>query len=109
MSPWTILGWILVVVVGAIPALIVLAAIGTIVSWFWNLVINRFKYFMTRNIPPAKGQLWSQDGKLLRINQFYDNGRFSVCIGNCSWGEDAESWKKRVRNRKLFLVRGETN
>lgn len=62
----------------------------------------------SRNIPPAVGQLWNQEGSLLLITNIYDNGRigmrsppWSPTYG--SWSDSPEEWRDRVRNRGLFL------
>lgn len=99
MKSWDIIGWIVLV---------------ALVLWGWAIIGTRLCYcavrlwlhYKTRNTPPQEGQRWNQDGDSLVIGRRYPAGHFSVTCGGASWGEDDAEWKKRVRNRRLFLEKG---
>ncbi len=100
MDPWKILGWIALALV-ALWALKISARITVVLMAKLSLRIAHWK---TRNIPPQEGQRWMQDGSVLEIGKRWPAGHFTVRAGNASWGENDDEWRKRVRNRKLFLI-----
>jgi len=104
MSPWDILGWMLIALIAIPFAIVIVALLMALLNATRGVLAERIKYYMTRNIPPAEGQLWNQNGSTLKIGDKYDDGRFVVRIGNSSWIETPADWKKRVRNRKLYLI-----
>lgn len=104
MSPWTILGWLLVAAI-AIPFLLtILATLFGLWKLFLSALTKRFRYYATRNIPPQEGQMWNQNGSTLKITLVRPDGPIVVRSGNASWSESLADWKKRVRNRKLVLI-----
>jgi hypothetical protein len=104
VNPWTVLGWISVVLV-SIPVLIILGLIGLgVMSGIISSFKSYFRYLKTRNILPAAGQKWMQNGSTLKITNVSGTGVIGVKFGNASWSESPEDWKKRVRNRKLYLL-----
>lgn len=61
-----------------------------------------------RDTPPAAGQVWMQGDKQLRIKSITETGRVVIETGGyksgASWSDDPETWRARVRGRKLFLI-----
>ncbi len=104
MSPWEILGWMIVVVIGLLLAIVLIGIVVSGGTYLKGKFTDRIHYMKTRNIAPAKGQRWKQDGSTLEIIDVYDNGRIGIRSGNASWSDDPEGWKNRVRNRKLRLI-----
>ena len=105
MNPWAIIGWIVLVLIVVPPVFLLLEALA---RW----VGNRWRWLRTRKIPPALGQTWRQEDANLHVERIYDNGRIGIrtSLGmgysNASWSEGLEEWKQRVKDRKLWLVRG---
>jgi hypothetical protein len=99
MNPWTVIGWLIL-------AAVAFKAGARIIPAIIASCVRLCLYLKTRNIPPATGQVWDQDGALLRV-RVAPAGHVVVIAGNASWGESLEDWRERVRNRRLFLVRSE--
>ena len=102
MDHWKIIGWAVITVVCCFA----IALAATILA---GVLIARAKRKIALNTPPAKGQVWKQDGKWLRITSVenaldgLDGKIVRVRTENASWCESVEQWKKRVRNRNLTL------
>lgn len=103
MSPWEILGWMVVIVVGLVLAVMLLGILAGLWKLFKDWADKQRRYLKTRNIAPAKGQRWNQEGTTLTITGIYE-GRIGISTGNSSWSDSHEVWKNRVRNRKLYLI-----
>ena len=95
MDPWKIIGW-------AVIAVVCFFAIALAATILAGVLIARAKRKIALNTPPAKGQVWKQDGRSLRITSV-DAGRVCMTSGSASWSDSIEEWKKRVRNRNLTL------
>jgi hypothetical protein len=104
MNPWNILGWLLVIIVAIPVAFIMLGLIAGFFKLFKGSFDKWLKYYLTRKVKPQEGQLWQQGDSLLRIGRVHDDGSFTIRSGNASWNETPENWKKRVKNRKLYLI-----
>lgn len=100
MSPWTILGWLILVVV---TILFLLVGIWLLVV-VWKKARIFFSYLRTRDTPLREGQRWLQGEDVLVIGKQHAEGHFTIRSGPVSWGETPEKWKERVRNRKLILL-----
>lgn len=100
MNPWDIIGWIVLTFIGTLTFL---AVAGISIRVYHKVWLPYWKHLRTRNVEPAVGQVWIQDGSILRITDIYDSGRFGIKCGNGSWGETPEEFKQRIRNRKLYL------
>lgn len=106
LNPWDIIGWSLIVALIAwfgfsLGKAVVLAVTQWALRWYFHLT--------TRNTPPAKGQVWDNNyGSTIRITHIgqRDDGStyYAVQAGNASWGEGPESWKQRVKGRRMFLI-----
>lgn len=107
ISPWTVLGWMLVGVLGIIATIIAIALICA----FWSKIFMPWcrtmkLHLQTRNILPEKGQRWIQNGHhIINITHITDEGRICINSHNAGWSDSPEDWKKRVRSRKLYLLR----
>ena len=106
MTPWTIIGWIILAIAACFALLILLAVFVA-----WKEAFKKLnRHYKTRDIPPNKGQSWEQNGSDLYIGENHGK-HFTIytaepnySLGSrSSWGETPEEWRKRVRNRKLFL------
>ncbi len=110
MDPWKIIGWTgaVAIILGAvIVLLIVVCLIGGNIT---ETISTYRRHRATRDIDPSPGQKWIQDGEPLYISRIHDNGVIGISTappnysGNrASWGDTPDAWKKRVRNRKLYL------
>ena len=80
MSPWDILGWLLVVWIGSMVLLKGAIIALDLYPRLRSLIRRYVRHLRTRNIPPATGQLWDQRGSNLHIKGVYDNGR--ICWGS---------------------------
>lgn len=113
MNPWDALGWTLLSLLWSGIAIFALTILYTSYRYFKVWARNRYRHFKTRNIPPAAGQVWDQEGQHLTIERIYkDSGRIAIRTGwagaGSSWSDSPEDWRTRVRNRRLFLVREPT-
>lgn len=99
MNPWNIIGWGVLGVLALGVLLIVFGYAKYKVARWW-------RYMRSRNIKPAEGQRWDQDGTILEIGKRWPAGHFTIKAGCASWGETDDDWRNRVRNRRLFLVSG---
>lgn len=106
MSPWDILGWILVIWLGLIFAIKLLIIGLDIFVGVRRYLRQYIRHLRTRNTPPAAGQYWCGAGlKTYEVTRVHDNGVIGVRFGNGSWGDTPEQWKRRVRNLNLYLGR----
>jgi len=104
MSPWTLLGWMICVII-ALPFVgFILASMVIVLQGIPNWFKCRLLHYKTRNISPKEGQRWIQGKSVIFITKVTDDGRVCIKIENCSWSDDVQGWKDRVKNRKLFLV-----
>ncbi len=102
MSPWDIVGWLLVVILLYKMAPEAKALWCVVFLWQYNCR----RYLRTRNTPPAVGQVWRQDGDtFLRVTDILSNGRICISCGASSWSSTNEEWMATVRLRKLILIR----
>jgi hypothetical protein len=107
MNPWHLLwygfGWFFVgiCVLGMLGF-----AIGKVVAPMLAAFKTWRRYRKTRHIEPVADSIWDQGGSTLRITRIAENGRICMTTGTASWSDSPEEWKRRVRNRRLFLVRG---
>lgn len=85
MDPWKIIGWIILCGVGMLVLLWLAYIAACLRLRFYRYILH----LKTRNIPPAAGQRWWQNGSILEIERQYDNGIFAIKTGNGSWGENA--------------------
>jgi len=103
-NSWNLMGWFVIGCVALAVLLFILLLLLGMVEKFRRLR----RHWKTRDIPPAKGQRWMQEGSILEIGDSYPKGHFSVSTGpmgmRASWGETPEAWKKRVYSRKLYLL-----
>lgn len=103
MSPWDVLGWMLVIFI----FLAVFAEpIVSIIKALYDLGENYVKHLKTRNILPKEGQIWMQGGSALKIKAAMPgNGDDRIVIKSryANWDESPEDWKKRVNGRKMYL------
>lgn len=100
MSPWDIIGW-------GILGILALGVGLFALSYGKCRAIRWWRYVRTRNIKPAEGQRWDQDGEILVIGKYRPSGSFTIRAGVASWSETGDEWMMRVRNRRLFLVDAE--
>ena len=101
MSPWTIIGWIVLAAIG-IP----ISAIAVkLLLAMWRWIVIYVSYLRTRNAQPAEGQVWAQGDSSLHIKRITDEGRVVINVGGASWSDSPEQWRARVRNRRLRRVR----
>lgn len=107
MNPWSVLGWIVLTGCAIIAAIFLIIAGLFLLGALRSFAVRRWRYYMTRNTPPATGQQWDQNGKVMHI-RICDNGRIGCKIGDntcsISWSDSPEEWRNRVRGRKLFLI-----
>lgn len=106
IDPWQIIGWLLLLVLvgwlGLTIGRAVLASVGLwLLRWYFHLT--------TRNTPPAKGQFWDNNNgstvRIERIGQRDDGSTYIVVKAGCvSWGDSPESWRERVRGRRMYLI-----
>lgn len=107
MNGWNLLGWLAFGCAAATVLAVVL--ILSVVVWQTSLrpwIMRRWRHYRTRNVTPAQGQIWNQNGDLLRIEWIDTKGRVGIHIGGTRWSDSPEQWRKRVRYRCLYLVRG---
>jgi hypothetical protein len=98
MSPWTVIGWILVVVL-AIPIILILLKLVFMAA---GRVGHHIAYWKTRNIAPVKGQLWmGRNERTIFVTEITEGGRVICKSGNSSFSHNQEEWKKYVRDRRL--------
>lgn len=100
MTPWDVLGWLLVALIFFTfffkPLLaIVLATI----EWLREY----YKYFITRNVKPEKGQIWSSFSikgmHVWGMSCSLDSlGRMTIPVMN-------EDWKRFIRRKKAYYIR----
>jgi hypothetical protein len=103
MNPWTLIGWIVFAAVMLPLLAMILIAIPT---WLAHNAMHR----RTRNDAPKAGDIWIQQGTELYIDRVLDDGR--VCIetdlpggSRSSWSDSLESWRRRVKQRKLWRTK----
>lgn len=101
MSPWDILGWVFVALL-SVPVIIICVLMMSI---FYIKARKYILYLKTRNVTPREGQRWMQGKAAITIGPSY-NGRITFRTNSLFWNEDEKSWKKRVRQRKMYLVSG---
>jgi hypothetical protein len=102
MSPWTIIGWLLV----AAACVPLLAVAVKLVAIPWRYAVTIARYLRTRNDAPAEGQRWQQGDRTLTVKRITDEGRIVLSTGGCaSWSDSPEEWRSRVRERKMWRVR----
>lgn len=105
MSPWEIVGWLVVVVV-SLPLLFVGFWLAAILA---GRVARYRAYLSSRNTPLREGQVWLQGTTLLTVEKEHADGHFTIRTGthscNMSWGETPKEWRERVRSRKLILMK----
>lgn len=111
MTPWDVLGWMLVGVVASIIAVITVIAISIIVAFIKKVLTPWAKqtilHYRTYKIPPKQGQVWSVRGRTFRIDHISDTC-ISMRCSNTGWGDKPEDWKNRVSHRSAYLVREAT-
>lgn len=106
LSPWDILGW-MVVAAASLVILCVLAASCVCVWRVFRVRAARLRlHLKTRDTQPCAGQRWlSAKGEQYRsISRVYEDGsvtwwgarEYGVC-------DSHNSWKKRVRKERLYL------
>jgi len=99
IQPWTIIGWLLLIVAAIFALRFLLALFAVVLA----VIYRHVAYLKTRNTPMAEGQEWIQGDSTLVIGHKYPAGHFNIKCGNASWGETEEEFRKRIRNRKLIL------
>lgn len=111
INPWTVIGWM--ALIGIAVALTSILIVPMVLAVIRALDRNK-RHRRTKSIDPKPGQKWIQDGEPLYITRIHDNGMIGIstappnCSGSrASWGESLEDWRKRVKNRKLFLERAD--
>jgi hypothetical protein len=109
MNPWTIIGWLLMGLIG----LLLLRALWRLGVRLLSLLILFAAHRRSRQVPLAVGQVWMQDydkaRKLYVIREHPSHFTVQTApnwsnISRASWGETPESWAKRVMDRKLILL-----
>lgn len=109
-DPWSILGWLFVgALILALSLFIVVLAVFAFFAaklWYREAYLPWSRYRKTRNVKPAKGQIWGQrNGANLRIKYIVpDSGRIVIKSGCASWSDSPEDWKRRVESRSCFLI-----
>lgn len=103
INPWDIIGW-------AIVGLFVCALTIGLVTMLSRGVALSWRRFRSRNISLAVGQVWNQDGYELQVvDRFMRNDNreaFGIKSGAMSFSETQDEWKKRKKNRRIYLVGG---
>lgn len=106
MSPWTVIGWIIVVMILARPVFILIEWLVTT----WENFIKRIHHLMTRNIAPKVKQVWmerpkyGQSGRVEIVSFSVDKG-FRVTSCGCYTNLTQEEWKARVKRNRSYLVK----
>lgn len=121
MDPWTVLGWLLVVVVslpvlviglGIVTTAVVGVSLGILKAYGALKTIPRrisrlYKHLRTRNTSPAAGQIWSfriRGGDFNNtISRVWENDDGGLTLRG--WASYTPvSWAKYVRTSKAYLV-----
>lgn len=107
MSPWDIVGWILVIILG-IPLLVtflsvLLAVVGATFNVFKNAYLY-LRYVALRDIEPAEGQVWKSNltgevKEIVDINDYY------VFWGSGTNLLNKENWDKTVMRKRMVKVK----
>lgn len=102
MSPWTIIGWLLVALL-AIPVIMILLAL---LFRLGRIIRHQFGYWKTKNDQPAEGQVWQDRGRdlVVRVTRVSSEGVVMLQSGSTSFGHNPERWKLYVKNRGLRRV-----
>lgn len=101
MNPWDVIGWLVLVVIGAMVGTMIVGLGG----WLLASARERVRHVRTRDIPPAVGQRWRDpSGRVMRVTEHYvSTDRWGVRIGSLSMGLDADEFAARVRSRRAWL------
>lgn len=100
MSPWDILGWMIVVsIVGPISI--------ALIVYTQEFLSVRIRHYRTYRIAPEAGQLWAHGSRnRVTVDRITENGRVVIKTGNASWSDSPEDWKRRASRGDFYLLRG---
>jgi hypothetical protein len=106
MNPWTIIGWIVLVLLGAsLSAILINVGLLPLA----RAIDLRVRHLRTRNDVPAEGQRWLQGGRMITVQKIMDDGRIVLSTGtggsSSGWSDSPDEWRRRVRNRRLWRAR----
>lgn len=105
MDPWTIIGWLVLLLVGSLGLRILLVVLIKVVEWV-RIYIRSYR---CRSIQPREGQIWVGSDSRFNIRHIYDDGRVCIWIrlpggGDASWSDSPQEWRARVKRRHLWLA-----
>ena len=106
MSPWTILGWVIIAIVGLFILRIVLRIFVPAIIDIKEYLQRYWGYLKTRNQAPEPGQTWRSSAYTYVIQRSYVEGKISVkTSGNIhATNITPEEWKRWVKGSKLRRV-----
>lgn len=101
MSPWSIIGWAVVMFGG----LVAMVALALFVS---NLLTHQIRHWRTFRTPAAEGQVWLGPKGSYRVVDVRGNGVHWIrphymSISGERDSETKQEWKRRVRRETLWL------
>lgn len=99
LSPWTIIGWLVV----GLVALCVAGILFGISRLAMGRLSARVRSRRMLDVAPAAGQRWAQGDSTLTITRIVDNGRICMTTGAASWSDSPGEWRERVKDRNLYL------
>lgn len=110
MNPWTLIGWLLVGVLGAGLLVRVLRLFYRLGAALMRRVVRWRKHVRTRGTAPASGQRWHDGRLVLRIDSVYAStcdgtkeDRVAIRCGGSSFSHSLPEWYRRVRDNRMYL------
>ncbi len=106
ISPWTVIGWIIVVMILARPVIILIEFLVAVLE---NLV-KSVRHLISRSIAPKVGQVWMESPKYgqrgrVEIASFSVDKGFRVSLCGYYTNLTQEQWKERVKRNRSYLVK----
>lgn len=106
--------WLILIIAGQAVLCIVSVALIKAISYISKESRLALAHRKARNIKPAKGQVWIQDGQEdneIFVQEIGPDGSIVLTTKNASYGNNGgifwkdtpETWKERVNNRRLIL------